>query len=242
MATMLCFDFGNTRLKCGVFRDGQLQETVVLENDQPGTIQALLDKYQPDSAILSSVIHHNPEIESLLAARTRFHRLGHLSRSPLSTPVGKAETIGADRLAMMVGALRQFTGFHLLVIGLGSCITYNFVDKYAAFLGGSISPGMEMRLKSLNHYTAGLPLVKADWNFPLIGSDTRTNILSGVLLGMAKEIDGVIDAYHDRYKNLQVMMTGGDAQFFSDHLTQTVHTDPDLIFKGLYEIGQLNLV
>ena len=238
---MLCFDFGNTRLKCGVFTDGQWQETIVLENDLPETIGALLDRYRPDRTVLSSVIHHHPELESLLAARTRFHLVNHLSRSPLSTPVGKAETIGADRLAMMAGALQQFPGVHMLVIGLGSCITYNFVDKYRAFLGGSISPGMEMRFKSLHHYTAGLPLVKADWNYPLIGSDTRTNILSGVLLGMAKEIDGVIGAYNQRYDHLQVLMTGGDSGLFSDHLTATVHTDPNLIFKGLYEIGQLNL-
>lgn len=238
---MLCFDFGNTRLKCGVFRNGQLQETVILENDLPDTILALLDKYHPDSAVLSSVIGHHPELESLLGSRTRFHRLSYQSRSPLSTPVGKADTIGADRLAMMVGALKQFPDAHMLVIGLGSCITYNFVDKYHAFLGGSISPGMEMRFKALNHYTAGLPLVKADWNYPLIGSDTRTNILSGVLLGMAKEIDGVIGAYRERYNHLEVLMTGGDAGLFSDHLTSVVHADPDLIFKGLYEIGQLNL-
>jgi type III pantothenate kinase len=241
MVTALCFDFGNTRLKCGVFRDGQLQEIIVLENDLPSTIQGLLDLYHPDISVLSSVVHHHPELESLLSSRTRFHLLSHLSRSPLSTPVGKAETIGADRLAMMVGALRRFPGTHMLVIGLGSCITYNFVDKYHAFLGGSISPGMEMRFKSLNHYTAGLPLVKADWNYPLIGSDTRTNILSGVLLGMAKEIDGVIGAYLERYDRLEVLMTGGDSLLFSDHLTRKVHSDPDLIFKGLYEIGQLNL-
>jgi type III pantothenate kinase len=241
MPTTLCFDFGNTRLKCGVFRNGQLQETIVLENGLPDTVQVLLDKYRPDNTILSSVVHHPPELESLLDSRTHFHLLNHLSRSPLSTPVGKAETIGADRLAMMVGALKRFPDRHMLVIGLGSCITYNFVDKYHAFLGGSISPGMEMRFKSLNHYTAGLPLVKADWNYPLIGSDTRTNILSGVLLGMAKEIDGVINAYRERYDHLEVLMTGGDALLFSDHLTQQVHSDPDLIFKGLYEIGQLNL-
>ncbi len=240
METALCFDFGNTRLKCGVFRDGQLRERLVLPDDQPATIQGLLDRYQPQTAILSSVVHHRPEVETMLRTQTHFHLLNHLSRSPLSTPVGKAETIGADRLAMMVGAIGRFPGQHLLVIGLGSCITFNFVDQFQAFLGGSISPGMEMRFKSLHHYTAGLPLVTADWNYPLIGSDTRTNILSGVLMGMAKEIDGVIGAYQQRYSGLEILMTGGDTELFSDHLTQKVHTDPDLIFNGLYRIGQLN--
>ncbi|TDW99839.1 type III pantothenate kinase [Dinghuibacter silviterrae] len=242
METVLCFDFGNTRLKCGVFIDGRLTETRVLVSDEPSVIRPLLDEYTPDKMVLASVVHHHPELETLLRAHGRLHVLSHLSRLPLSTPVGKPETIGADRLAMMTAALTRFPGVHLLVIGLGSAITYNYVDKYGEFLGGSISPGMEMRFKSLHHYTAKLPLVEADWNYPLIGSDTRTNILSGVLLGMAKEVDGVIGAYQDRYKGLEVVMTGGDTLFFSTHLTQPVHIDPDLVFKGLYTIGQWNIM
>jgi type III pantothenate kinase len=142
----------------------------------------------------------------------------------------------------MVGAMAQYPGQHLLVIGLGSCIVFNFVDKFKEFLGGSISPGMEMRFKSLHHFTAKLPLVAADWNYPLIGDDTRTNILSGVLMGMAKEIDGVIEAYREKYAHLEVLMTGGDTLFFSTHLRQKAHLDQDLIFKGLFEIAQLNLM
>ena len=241
METILCFDFGNTRLKCGIFSGGVLRETRVLENDQPPTILSLLEAFRPDKTILSSVVHHHPELESLLQAHSRFHLLGHQSKSPLITAVGKPETIGADRLAAMVGALSLYDGVHLLVIGLGSCITYNFVDKYKEFLGGGISPGMAMRFKSLHHYTAKLPLEEADWNYPLIGSDTRSNILSGVLLGMAKEVDGMIRAYRDRYEGLEVLMTGGDTLFFADRLEEAVHIDPDLIFKGLYTICQWNI-
>ena len=241
METVLCFDFGNTRLKCGVFKDGRLEETRVLENDDPTTVRPLLEAFHPDKIVLSSVVHHHPELETLLRAHGRLHVLSHLSKSPLSTPVGKPDSIGADRLAMMVAALTRFPGLHLLVIGLGSAITYNFVDKYGEFLGGSISPGMAMRFKSLHHYTAKLPLVEADWNYPLIGSDTRTNILSGVLLGMAKEVDGVIGAYRAKYEHLEVLMTGGDTLFFSTHLAEPVHIDPDLVFNGLYTIGQWNI-
>jgi type III pantothenate kinase len=74
---------------------------------------------------------------------------------------------------------------------------------------GAFSPGMEMRFKSLHTFTALLPLVEKDWNLPLVGYDTRTNILSGVILGMAKEIDGMIDAYAERYGNFNVLLTGG---------------------------------
>jgi type III pantothenate kinase len=240
MATTLCFDFGNTRLKCAVFTDGNFMAEQVLPDDSEPTITALLEKYRPDSSILSSVIEHNAGLEVLLQQHTHFHKLSHESRLPVTTPVGKPASIGADRLALIVAAVALFPGKNNLVIGLGSAITYNFVNKYNEFLGGGISPGMEMRFKSLNTFTAKLPLVKADWNFPLVGYDTRTNILSGVILGMAKEIDGMIEAYEEKYDNFNVLLSGGDSVYFTRHLKKRIFADPHLIYKGLYAISEFN--
>ena len=241
MSTTLCFDFGNTRMKCAVFSDGVFLREEVLENDQEATISALIRKYHPDRSILSSVIDHNPVLEEILARETHFHKLDHNSRVPITTPVGKPETIGADRLALVVGAVTLFPGRNNLAIGLGSAITYNFVNKYKEFIGGGISPGMEMRFRSLHQFTAKLPLIKPDWNFPLAGYDTRTNILSGVILGMAKEIDGMIDAYEEKYDNFNVLLSGGDGIYFTRHLKKKIFTDPYLIYKGLYAISEYNL-
>jgi type III pantothenate kinase len=240
MATTLCFDFGNTRMKCAVFTDGNFRKEHVMADDSDETITALLDQYRPGRTILSSVIDHNPGMETLLQRRTEFHRLGHESRLPVTTPVGKPETIGADRLALVVAAVTLFPGKNNLVIGLGSAVTYNYVNKYREFIGGAISPGMEMRFKSLNVFTARLPLVKADWNFPLAGYDTRTNILSGVILGMAKEVDGMIEAYEEKYDNFNVLLSGGDGVFFTRHLKKKIFADPYLIYKGLYAISEFN--
>lgn len=236
----ICFDFGNTRLKYAVFGDDQLQEETVLENDSIETIKALLDKYHPKKTILSSVIDHNPEIETLLASTTNFHKLSYQSKLPFTTTVSKLATIGADRLALIAAAVDLFPTHNNLVIGLGSAITYNFINKNHEFLGGSISPGMDMRFKALQTFTAKLPLVKENWNFPLTGYDTETNILSGVLLGMAKEIGGIINAYKERYNNLNVLLTGGNARHFEMHLYQPVYLDEQLIFKGLYAISHCN--
>jgi type III pantothenate kinase len=241
-SSTLCFDFGNTRLKCGVFNNKELQEVLVLEDDTDATIQQLVQTYQPAKSILSSVVDHNPGIEAILANATRFHKLNHLSKIPVTTPVGKPQDIGADRLALVVAAVDLFPEKNNLVIGLGSAITYNFINKYHEFVGGGISPGMEMRLKSLNLFTAKLPVVQKDWNLPLIGYDTRTNILSGVILGMAKEIDGMIDLYDERYGNFNVVLTGGDAPYFVYHLKNKIFADPNLIFKGLYAISEYNNV
>lgn len=240
MPTTLCLDFGNTRMKCGVFVDGEFLDEQILDNDHEDTIRALLDRFQPNRTILSSVIHHNPRMEELLRAATHFQKLDHHSKVPVTTPVGKPETIGADRLALVVAAVTLFPGRNNLVIGLGSAITYNYVNKDREFIGGGISPGMEMRFKSLHEYTAKLPLVKADWNFPLAGYDTRTNILSGVILGMAKEIDGMIEAYQEKYDNFNVLMSGGDSAYFSRHLKSKIFADPYLIYKGLYAISEFN--
>ena len=238
--TTLCFDFGNTRLKCAVFNASSITEVITLKNDNDDTIEGLVKKYQPQKTILSSVIEHNPSLEKILSASSKFHKLSHKTKLPFTAPVSKPETIGADRLALSVAAVYFYPQKNNLVIGLGSCITYNFINKNNQFLGGSISPGMEMRFKSLQTFTAKLPLIQPDWNFPLVGYDTKTNILSGVMLGMAKEIDGIIDAYADKYSNFNVLLTGGDAPYFARHLKSKIFADPDFIFKGLYAISEYN--
>jgi type III pantothenate kinase len=239
-ATTLCFDFGNTRLKCAVFNGDELQATETLPGDDVAVIEGLLLKYQPAKSILSSVINHNVDIEAVLAKSTQFHKLSHLTKLPFTTPVGKPETIGADRLALCAAAVQFFPRKNNLVVALGTCITYNFINKYHEFIGGGISPGMDMRFKSLNTFTALLPVIKEDWNFPLVGYDTRTNILSGVILGMAKEIDGFISAYSERYGNFNVLLTGGNCAYFVPHLKNQIFADPDLLFKGLYAISECN--
>lgn len=235
----LCFDFGNSRLKCGIMLKGNCKEERILDGTSQ-QIDQLLNEVKPDRTILSSVIEQDKEIEDLLAAYGPFHKVGPQTKFPITVPSGKAASVGSDRWAMLMAAIDQFPKQHNLIIGLGSCITFNFIDKFNQFLGGGISPGLNMRLKSLNHYTAQLPVVEPDWNFPLIGYDTRTNILSGVILGMSAEIDGIIDLYTTRYSKFNVLLTGGDLSFFVPHLKNKIFADPYLIYKGLYLISQEN--
>lgn len=233
----LCLDFGNSRLKGGLMNGSELTEERFLEGTA-AEMQALLEEFKPDRTILASVIDHDPALEDNLAAYGHFLKIGPDTPFPITVPSGQAKTVGADRWAMLMAARNKFPKEHNLIIGLGSCITFNFLDKFDKFLGGSISPGLQMRLKSLKDYTAGLPLVQPDWNFPLVGYDTRTNILSGVILGMAAEIDGLIDLYKLKYSKFNIMITGGDIAFFVPHLKNTIMADPHLIYKGLYYISQ----
>ena len=240
MRTTLCFDFGNTRLKCAIFFGDKLHKVVVLDDDSPDTVAKLLQQHYPEKTILSSVINHPPEVEALLAKESSFHKLTYQSKLPFTTPVGKPETIGADRLALAAAAVHFYPNKHNLVIALGSCITYNFINKFGEFLGGAISPGMEMRFQAMHDHTALLPMVEPQWNFPLIGYDTKTNLLSGVIFGMSREIDGFINAYALKYRNFNVHLTGGNMAFFEPHLENKIFADPYFLYKGLYAISEEN--
>jgi type III pantothenate kinase len=236
----ICFDFGNTRLKAAVFEHAELIEEFVLQDDSGKTIQDIIDRYKPQKTILSSVINHNPELETILSSASNFHKLDAGSKVNFTAAVGKPETIGADRLALSAAAVHYYPGKNNLVIGLGSCITYNFINQYHQFLGGAISPGMEMRFKSMHEHTAKLPLAPKDWNFPVIAYDTKTNLQSGVLAGICFEIDGYIDFYSSRYANFNVVLTGGDAGYFARRLKNKIFADLNFLFKGLYAISEVN--
>jgi type III pantothenate kinase len=135
MSVSICFDFGNTRLKAAIFNQKELVEEVYFENGDVPEINTLLDKWKPSKTILSSVIHHDKNIESLLSERSKFHLLGSSTKINFTTPVGKPETIGADRLALVAAAVDLFPNQHNLAIALGTCITYNFVNIHHESLG-----------------------------------------------------------------------------------------------------------
>ena len=240
MIKTICFDFGNTRKKVAIFENEIFLEELVLPNDETTTIEKLLADYKPQKTILSSVIEHNTEIENVLAKNTAFHKLSHLTKANFTTPVGKPETIGADRLALSAAAVYFYPGKNNLVVALGSCITYNFINQYNEFIGGSISPGMEMRFKAMQVFTAKLPLVQKDWNFPIIGYDTKTNLQSGVIAGITYEIDGFIAEYARKYSNFNVVLTGGDTSYFAGQLKNKIFADPYFLFKGLYALSETN--
>jgi type III pantothenate kinase len=224
-----------------LFEGSEQKAVQYFGEDLLSSTEQLLQEWKPQRSILSSVIDHPTAITELLQQRTRCHVLHAGSRLPFTTPVGKPETIGADRLALCAAAVQLFPHQNNLVIGLGTAVTYNFINVKNEFLGGGISPGMIMRMRALNSFTAKLPIVQPDWNVPLIGYDTKTNIQSGVVLGLAMEIDGFIEAYQKRYGAFNVLLTGGDLVHLAPHLKNLIFADPDLLFKGLYAICDLNV-
>lgn len=241
MLRTLCLDFGNSRQKAALFEGDLIRETIVLKDARAESVESLLAQWNPDRSILSSVIDHEPALVDLLRTRTAFHQLSHQTRVNFTTPVGKPDSIGADRLALCAAAVHFFPKQNNLIIALGTCITYNFINSEHSFLGGGISAGLSMRLKAMHHQTALLPLIEPKADVPLVGYDTETNMLSGSVLGMAKEIDGFIGLYKERYGNFNAVLTGGDVPYLVPHLKNGIFADPDFLFKGLYAIAAHNL-
>jgi len=236
----ICLDFGNTRLKAAMFAGSEIVETVDLTTSTLENMKSLLEKYLPERSILSSVIDHEPAIDAMLIERTKFHRLTHQTKLNFSIPSNKPETVGADRLALMAAAVHYYAGKNSLIIALGSCITYNFINQDAVFLGGAISPGIDMRFRSMHEFTAKLPLAKTDWNIPFIGYDTITNLQSGVIHGVQAELDGIIQRYRERYGNFNVLLTGGYSAYFASQLKNKIFADHNFLFKGLYALSETN--
>jgi len=232
-----CLDFGNSRLKAADFSNGIFESETFFSDF--AELDAFLQKHPSERSILSSVLDLDEHRLDLLKKHD-VHLLGSGSQLNFKIAVQKKETVGSDRLALMASAAHQYPNQYVLVIALGTCITYNLLDATGKFLGGSISPGMQMRFRALHEQTAKLPLVEDDWNIPAVGYDTQTNLQTGVILGMCHEIDGFVEWYRNRYPDINLVLTGGNCLHFAGRLKNRIFADPNFLYQGLYVLSQLN--
>ena len=233
----LMIDIGNTKIKYAYFIDGYInkkggcrtaEEMSKVLNDYSGKVKNIM---------LSSVKPIPDHI--FLGPKNKGCKLIVLSSEmemPFKTRYKTRNTLGVDRLALVAGAVSVFSNKPVLVIDAGTCITFDFVDSKRNHLGGSISPGLQMRLNALRNQTSALPPVHLRAPRGLIGDTTEDSILSGVVNGAIKEIDGIIDAYKKRYPETIVVITGGDAGFFDKKLKNSIFADEDILLKGMYFI------
>lgn len=151
------------------------------------------------------------------------------------------ETLGSDRIAGVAGAYSLYPAQNCLVINAGTCLTTDFIGKNAVYEGGSISPGINMRFKALNTFTARLPLVEEKDPVTLTGKSTSEAIKSGVVNGMLAEIKGMIDFYRLVYPDCRIIITGGDSFFFDRNLKADIFAVPELVLIGLNFILEYNV-
>ncbi len=189
-----------------------------------------------EAAIISSVVSH--ELFENLQDQVEYEliNLSAHTRLPFILKYDTPETLGLDRIALAAAAATSYPGKDCLVVDAGTCITYDFVNRAGEYLGGAISPGIQMRFKALNHFTARLPLGSINHSIDLIGKSTLSSIGSGVINGTINEVGGTIKQYEARFPEMITVLTGGDAIVFDGLVKNTIFAAPDFLLKGLNNI------
>lgn len=238
----LVLDFGNTKIKAAVFSENnEILEIFTWDNYNKDAINQIKSKYLIDSVLLCSVIAISEEIENYLKSNfTYYLRLSSDTPLPIKNNYSTPKTIGLDRIAAAVGANMLKPNSPLFIIDMGTAITYDFVNENNEFVGGNIAPGVNMRLRAMNSFTNKLPLLEAKEEEKLLGDDTASAMMAGVLRGIEFEIEGYITEILKKNPNLSVFLTGGDVFFFEKRLKSTIFVVSNLLLLGLNEILRYN--
>lgn len=238
MAFNLTIDQGNSTTKLALWDNrGNLVETVCRMGFAARDVAGVAPGVEIDNAIYCTVSRRPPTM--LRALQRRASNVVEFSTStpcPLEIDYRTPHTLGLDRLAAAVGAysMEGNQGKELLVVDLGTAITYDRVTADARFAGGNIAPGIFMRVKALNHYTARLPMVDPRGAVPPVwGNDTASALVAGAVRGVAAEIE----YYHRKCgDDATVVLTGGDAETVAPLLSFTPLIEPNLVSAGLNNI------
>lgn len=238
----LVLDIGNTQAKLAVFQAKTLVQLERVQHNQLVNAARELLGTQPqiDACVLSSVINHPAALEDVLRANARLLVLDADTPLPITNGYATPRTLGRDRLAAAVGLHSLYPHKNALSIDCGTCITYDVLTAEGTYLGGGISPGLEMRFKAVHTFTDHLPLVARQNVPPLVGDNTQSAIASGVINGVVAEIQGIIGQYQAQFPGLVVALTGGDVEFFEKALKNPIFAHPNLVLTGLNSILSFN--
>lgn len=235
----LIVDIGNTRIKTAVFdEESLLGESSCSKIEDFATYAESLDF---EACIISSVTFSEADLKERLPFDFLF--LSRETNIPFKNLYATPHTLGVDRKAAVMGARCKFPQDDVLAIDLGSCITYDLLDRQDQYLGGGISPGLQMRFRAMHQQTARLPLVTMpDKQVPdLIGNSTESCMQSGVYFGMLYEMQGMVEAYMAKYPDLKVIICGGDSKIFESLTKDHIFVIPNLVLHGLNRILSYNV-
>ncbi len=230
-------DAGNTRIKYAFFDRDLLLETKYHEENLLEDILKWKAKGFSMDVFLSGSGKMPEGVVALLKEQADFCvEASPLMEMPLKIGYDTPGTLGFDRIAACTGALKLFPGCPLLVIDSGTCITFNYVSAEGVFLGGNISPGLEMRFRGLQHFTARLPLVKPEKEYGGMGKTTVEAIRNGVMQGMLFEVESYVRHFLEEKNQGKVVITGGNAHYLEQYLQGEMVFHENLGFVGLNEI------
>lgn len=238
----LIIDVGNTRIKIAVFKKGKLihSESITEENIVIKAVE-LINKFECRNAIISLVGNIKKTQITKLHAIINLIELTSETKIPFINKYSTPKTLGMDRVALVSAAVILYSNKNVLVIDAGTCITYDYIDMNSCYFGGAISPGIQMRYKSLNKFTKNLPLLEPKYTNQLIGQSTDSCIHLGVVKGTINEIDSFINQYRKKNKDLTVVLTGGDTKLLANRLKNSIFANPIFLLEGLNAILTYNL-
>lgn len=239
--TNLAIDIGNTRTKIAVFDGDELVHSEAWEVLTVDALRQLSYNQNVGKIILSSVAKQSEEVMGYLKGLPFFLELTTETPLPITNNYKTPHTLGKDRVAAAVSAQHLYPNENCLVVDAGTCIKMDMVSAKGEFLGGNISPGIEMRLKAMHHFTARLPLVKQGEELPdLIGDSTENALRNGGELGALLEVEGFIGRCKQNFRPLRILLTGGDADFFVRNTKTKIFAHQNLVLLGLNQILQHN--
>ena len=239
---LLVIDVGNTQVKLAVFEQNTLLDiNRVPHSEWKIVVENYLKLFSKiDALVVASVGNVNEMDIFEYNSRLKVMFISHDSKFPFTNSYSTPKTLGIDRMVLAAGAVQLYPYQNRLVIDAGTCITYDFIDSNNVYHGGAISPGIRLRYDSLHNYTAKLPLLTMESPEALIGNSTMQSIHSGVINGVAFEIDGFISSVLDKNDNFIIILTGGDAEFLAKRLKNTIFANPNFLLESLNQTFQYN--
>jgi len=238
----LIVDVGNTFVKFAVFEKKALvyKERFELSKFNKKYKALRKDFESIEHCIISSVGRLTDEQIDVIDHELDVLTLSYETILPFKNLYQTPKTLGVDRMALASASINQYPNQNVLIIDAGTCITYDFVSNKNEYLGGAISPGIRLRYEALHNLTANLPFLEKNQPKTIIGNTTESSIHSGVITGTLKEIDGVIDEYRENHQDLTVILTGGDANFLSNQLKNSIFANSNFLLEGLNFILDYN--
>ena len=238
----LCIDNGNTLTKLAIFKNNELIGFRIIDANNMQVVSRLIKEMDVEAAILASVSVVPVSLTEIIDKEIgKVILLDHETLLPIENFYQTKETLGKDRLAAVVGGNYLYPETNLMIVDAGTAITYDIINNQNQYLGGNISPGLQMRFKALNYFTNKLPLLDPVDTILHFGRNTNEAVLVGVQNGLLFEVEKSIEQYKNLFPGLKILLTGGDTKFFENKLKNTIFVVSNLVMIGLNRILNYNL-
>lgn len=237
----LCIDWGNSRVKYGIFDEqGHLIKSDVFTDSAMKNIQEVVQENNIEHFIISETGKKEWQVNSL-NIKGKVIELTNTTPLPIEIVYKTPQTLGRDRIAASCGAHAVYPGKNCLVVDAGTCITTDLLLSKGIFTGGNIAPGINMRLEAMHEKTARLPLVEPGFPELAFGDSTLHALQNGACLGAVMEIEGILNRAKEAYGEVLVVITGGDAPLLAAKLECQIFVEPELVIQGLFQILSFNV-